>query len=151
MKCTEKGPYRGYFKNALGKTIPVYLTDVLHVPGIIVNLFSIAKCINKLGLHFQGTHKNLVLLAKVVRIDFEKQLTYGSGTLYASDITPTVKQIETTFAITEGAFAIINFDKFHSMMGHPHNAILKETAQTNKIQLTGVHHCPCTYCTETEI
>jgi hypothetical protein len=39
MKCTEKDTYRGYFKNALGKKIPVYLTDVLHVPGLYVKFF----------------------------------------------------------------------------------------------------------------
>jgi hypothetical protein len=82
MKCTEKGTYRGYLKNALGKKIPVYLTDGIHVPGLNVILFSITKCINKPGIQFQGTHKNLVLLVKGVRIDFEKQLTYGTGTLY---------------------------------------------------------------------
>jgi hypothetical protein len=151
MKCTEKGTYRGYFKKALGKKIPVYLTDVLHVPGLNVNLFSITKCINKAGKHFQGTHKNLVFLVNVIRIDFEKQLTYGTGTVYASDITPTVKQTETAYAITEGAFAIINFDKFHRMMGHPHNAPLKESAQANKIQLKGVHRRPCTHYTEAKI
>jgi hypothetical protein len=37
------------------------------------------------------------------------------------------------------------------MMGHPHNAVLKETAKANKIQLTGVHHRPCTHCTEAKI
>jgi hypothetical protein len=37
------------------------------------------------------------------------------------------------------------------MMGHPHNAVLKETALANKIQLTGVHHRPCTHCTEAKI
>jgi hypothetical protein len=151
MKCTEKGIYRGYLKNALGKNIPVYLTELLHVPGLNVNLFSITNCINKPGIQFQGTHKNLVLLVKGVRIAFQKQLTYGTGTLYASDITPTVKQTETVYAITEGAFAIINVDKFHSMMGHPHNAVLKETAHANKIQLTGVHHRLCTHCTEAKI
>jgi hypothetical protein len=72
MKSTEKGTYRGYFKNALGKPIKVYLTDVLHVTGLNVNLFSITKCIYKPGIQFQGTHKNLVLLLKGVRIDFEK-------------------------------------------------------------------------------
>jgi hypothetical protein len=145
MKCTEKSTYRGYFKNALGKKIPVYLSDVLHVPGLNVNLLSITKCINKPGKQFQGTHKRLVLVKKGVRIDFEKKLNYGTGTLYASDITPTAKQTETAYAITEGPFAIINFDKFHSMIGHSHNAILKETEQANKIQLTGVHHLPCTH------
>jgi hypothetical protein len=83
MKCTEKGTYRGNFKNDLGKKIPVYLTDVLHVPGLNDNLFSITMCINKPGIRFQGTQKNLVVLVKGVRIDFEKQLTYGTDTLYA--------------------------------------------------------------------
>jgi hypothetical protein len=90
-------------------------------------------------------------VGKGVRIDSEKQLTYVTGTLYASDITPTAKQTETAYAITEETFAIINFDKFHSMMGHPHNAFLQETAQENKIQLTGVHYRPCTNCTEAKI
>jgi hypothetical protein len=40
-----------------GKKIPVYLTDVLHAPGLNLNLFSITKCINKPGIQFQGTHK----------------------------------------------------------------------------------------------
>jgi hypothetical protein len=120
----------------------VYLTYVLYVPGLNVNLFSITKCINKTGIQFQGTQKNLVLLVKGVRIYFEKQLNYGTGTIYASVITPTSKQTENEYAITEGAFTIINFDKFHSMMGLPHNAVLKETVQANKIQLIGVYHRP---------
>jgi hypothetical protein len=64
MICTEKGTYRRYFKNDLGKKIPVYLTDVLYVPVLNVNLFSITKCINKPGMQFQGSPKNLVLLVK---------------------------------------------------------------------------------------
>jgi hypothetical protein len=117
MICTEKGTHREYFENTLGKKIPVYLTDVLDVLGLNGNLFSITKCIDKPGIQFQGTHKNLVLLVKGVKLDFEKEITYGTGTLYASNITPTVKQTESAYAITEGAFATINLDKFHSMMG----------------------------------
>jgi hypothetical protein len=91
LECSEKGTYRGYFKNCLQKLIPVYLTDVLHVTGLNVNLLSMTKCINKLGIEFRGTHKNFVVLVQGVRIDFEKQLEHGTGTIYASDITPTVK------------------------------------------------------------
>jgi hypothetical protein len=101
-----------------------------------------SKCISKPGIQFQGTHKNLVLVVKRVRIDFEKQSTYGTGSLYANDIIPTAKQTKIAYVITEGPFAIINFEKFHCMKGHPHNAVLKETAQSNKIQVTGAHHHP---------
>jgi hypothetical protein len=75
----------------------------------------------------------LVLLVQDVRIEFEKQLEYGTGTLYASDTIRTVHKQETAYDISEGSLAIINFDKFHSMMGHPHNGVLKETAKANKI------------------
>jgi hypothetical protein len=36
-------------------------------------------------------------------------------------------------------------------MGHPHNVTLKDTATANNIQLTVVHHCPCTHCTKAKI
>jgi hypothetical protein len=47
--------------------------------------------------------------------------------------------------------AIMNFDKFHRIMGHPHNAVLKETTKANKIQITGIHHHPWNHCTEAKI
>jgi hypothetical protein len=36
-------------------------------------------------------------------------------------------------------------------LGHPQNVTLKETAKANNIQLTGVHHRPCTHCAEAKI
>jgi hypothetical protein len=54
MKCTEKGTYIGYFKNALGKKIPVYLTDVLHVQGLNVNLFLYQSVLTNQGYSFKG-------------------------------------------------------------------------------------------------
>jgi hypothetical protein len=40
----------------------------------------------------------------------------------------------------------MTFDKFHSIMGHPKNAVLKETAKSHNIQLTDVHHRPYQHC-----
>jgi hypothetical protein len=45
----------------------------------------------------------------------------------------------------------LDFNKFHDILGHPHNVTLKETAKANNIQLTGVHHRPCTHCAEANI
>jgi hypothetical protein len=44
FQCTEKGIYRGFFKNKHRIDVPVILQDVLHVPWLAVNLLSITKC-----------------------------------------------------------------------------------------------------------
>jgi hypothetical protein len=55
-------------------------------------------------MEFKCTHQSLVLLVNVVRIDFAKQLMYGTEKLHASDITPTMNKVETAYAIvTEAA------------------------------------------------
>jgi hypothetical protein len=58
-------------------------------------------------------------------------LEHGSGKLYATNIVP---------FNTEAVYLTMDFDKFHSIMGHPNNAILKEMAKFNNIQLTSVLH-----------
>jgi hypothetical protein len=45
----------------------------------------------------------------------------------------------------------LDFNKFHDILGHPHNVTLKEAAKSNNIQLTGVHHRPLTRCAEAKI
>jgi hypothetical protein len=45
----------------------------------------------------------------------------------------------------------MEFNKFHNILGHPHNVTLKEKVKANNIQLTGVHHKPCTHCAEAKI
>jgi hypothetical protein len=51
----------------------------------------------------------------------------------------------------EVANLAMTFDKFHSTMGHPNNAVLNEAAKAHKIQLTDVHHRPCQHCTKAKI
>jgi hypothetical protein len=36
-------------------------------------------------------------------------------------------------------------------MGHPNNAVLKETTKDYNIQLTDVHHGPCQHCAKAKI
>jgi hypothetical protein len=45
----------------------------------------------------------------------------------------------------------MTFDKFHSLMGHPNNVVLKETARAHNIQLTDVHRRPCQHCANAKI
>jgi hypothetical protein len=38
FQCTEKGIFRGFFKNKHGQDVPKVLQDVLRVPWLAVNL-----------------------------------------------------------------------------------------------------------------
>jgi hypothetical protein len=67
---------------------------------------------------------------------------HGSGKLYATDIIT---------SNGEAAYLIMDFDKLHSVMGHPHNVTLKDTAKANNVQLTGGHHRPCSHCAKAKI
>jgi hypothetical protein len=73
------------------------------------------------------------------QIKFDKEIQHGTGKLFAIDIKP---------LSCEAAYLVLDFNKFHDILGHPQNVTLKETAKANNIQLTGVHHRPCTHCAE---
>jgi hypothetical protein len=138
VPCTEKGTYRSFLKNRFReKNIPICLQDVIYVLNLTFNLLSITKCISKHGVQFTAKNSRLFLNIKGTQVKFEKELMHGSGKLYAADIIP---------SNGEAAYLIMDFDKLHIVMGHPHNVTLKDTAKANNIQLTGVHHNPCSHC-----
>jgi hypothetical protein len=81
FQCTEKGIYRGFFKNKHGMNVPIVIQDVLNVPWLAVNLLSITKCISKQGVQFSANNRNLILcnneahIASVV-VHVTKALSY---------------------------------------------------------------------------
>jgi hypothetical protein len=134
--------FRGFFKEKHGKDAPIVLQDVLHVPWLVVNLLSITKCITKQGVQFSANNRNLFLTIHGTQIKFDKEIQHGTGKLFAIDI---------KLLSCEAACWILDFNKFHDIMGHPHNVALNETAKANNILSTGVHHRPCTHCAEAKI
>jgi hypothetical protein len=91
-------------------------------------------------LSFEGKHYK-----------FDKELIHVNGKFYAADIKPILKQYPMKQVSPEVANFAMNFDKFHSLMGHPNNAVLKETAKAHNIQLTDIHHRPCQHCAQAKI
>jgi hypothetical protein len=65
------------------------------------------------------------------QIKLSTELQHGSGKLFAIDIKT---------QSCEAAYLILDFSKFHIILGHPHNVTLKETAQANNIPLKGIHN-----------
>jgi hypothetical protein len=88
FQCTEKGIYRGFFKNKHGNDVPIVLQDVLCVPWLAVNLLSITKCITRQGVQFSANNRNLFLSIRGTQINFDKEIKHGTGKLFTIDIQP---------------------------------------------------------------
>jgi hypothetical protein len=96
----------------------------LHVPCLEVNLLSITICITKQGVQFIANNRILLLSLHGTKIKFNKEILHGTGNLFAIDIKPLT---------SEAAYLILDFNKFHIILRHPHNVTLKETAKSNTI------------------
>jgi hypothetical protein len=51
----------------------------------------------------------------------------------------------------EAANLSMTFARFNSLMGHPNNTVLTETAKAHNFQLRDVHHRPCQHCAKAKI
>jgi hypothetical protein len=111
----------------------------LHVPWLAVNFLSITKCVTKQGVQFSSNNKNLFLSISGTQIMFDKDFQQK---LFAIDIKP---------LRCEAAYLVLDFNKLHDILVHPHNVTLKEAAKSNNIQLTGVHPRPFTHGAEAKI
>jgi hypothetical protein len=123
----------------------------LYVPGLNVNLLSVTQCLRFPGVIFGGDSDVWGLSFGEKHYKFDEELIHGNGKLYAADIKPILKQYPMKQVSPEGANLAMTFDKFHSLMGHPNNAVLKEAAKAHKIQLTDVNHRPCQHCAKAKI
>jgi Reverse transcriptase (RNA-dependent DNA polymerase) len=141
---TKKGTYRGYGFDHKNNKILFTLEDVLCVPKLGVNLLSITKCTSNPNLSFQSNSKGSIL--KFQRegrfMKFDIKLEHGTGILYATNLVPYEK---------ETANLVMNFSKLHSLLGHPNDATLKQTAKHNGFTLVNVPEGPCKYCVKAKI
>jgi hypothetical protein len=88
----------------------------LHVHWLAVNLLSITKCSTKQGVLFSANNKHLFLSISGTQIKFGEEIQHGTGKLFAIDIKP---------LSCEAAYLVSDFNKFHDILGHPHNVTLK--------------------------
>jgi hypothetical protein len=72
-------------------------------------------CISKHGVQFTANNSRFFLNIKGTQIKFEKELMHGSGNLSSNG---------------EAAYLIMDFDKLHSVMVHPHNGTIKDHGQS---------------------
>jgi hypothetical protein len=67
-------------------------------------------------------------------MNFDIKLEHGTGILYATNLVPYEK---------ETSNVVMEFTKLHSILGHPNNATLQETAKQMDITLVNEPQGPC--------
>jgi hypothetical protein len=117
-----------------------WLSDVLVVPDLWVNLLSITKAIEQPEIKL-GSHDGLITLTTTNdTITFDKVIKNGSGKLLGLDIVP---RAGVAHVITDNA--LMEYDQVHEILGHPHQAVVKATATKMGIKLKGIEHT-CSNC-----
>ena len=131
------GTYHGYITNNKEEKQKIVLTDVLVSFEIIENLFSLTKALkNGAGLINEGEvigiKKNNTILK------FDKRITSGNGYLMGCEIEPETvkKQLNETAAVAKN-ITKIDVNTFHKMLGHPSEAITRNTAKDLNYDLNG--------------
>ena len=137
MKSIGSGTYKGKHTNKDGKEIIITLQNVLVVPKLWINLFSITK-VTELG----GTvlcEKDLITVKmKTETLHFTTTLNHGDGSILATDILP-------LHNIASVVLPKQQYDYVHKALGHPHKQKTIDTARYYNINMTEQSH-PCVDC-----
>jgi hypothetical protein len=88
MHSVAKGTYKGIVVQKNGDTIAITLEDVLYVPDLWVNLFSLTRAISKPNVYLGNIGNLITLNVNAEEIIFDKVLPSGNGRLLAVDILP---------------------------------------------------------------
>jgi hypothetical protein len=115
----KRGKYKGKIVQKDGTTMELSLKDVLYVPGLLVNLFSITKAIEHPKVSLGSDGDLIKLLVGKKSILFDQVIETGKGRLLGVKFLPASEFVQVTQEESR-----MEIDKFHSMLGHPNEQIV---------------------------
>ena len=120
-----------------GTAVEVVLQDYKWVPGLVVNLFSITKSLDK-GWDIRNKGKFLYLKKNGVKIVFDQRLSTDKGSILGVEMIPRVKSAaESVAMLAMDRGQNIDIMKFHGIIGHANEITTKKTASFYGLTLTG--------------
>ena len=129
---TDKGKFKGTVVQRDGTQTEIELLDVLLVPKLWTNLFSITRAIDNPNIGLGKTDDNLIKLIPKNRkpIIFDKVISTGKsgGRLLAMDIVP---------ACEHCALSTCSPTYMHNILNHANEKVVKATAKKLNIKLIG--------------
>ena len=142
MWSAKKGTYKGTVLQQDGSTMDVVLSDVLYVPKLWVNLFSLTRVLQNPNIKLSNV-KDLIKL----EIGTDKQMIFDKvfksgkdGQLLGVTIQPSQQEqvhLHQTNTIT--------YQQLHEKLGHANSQVVKHTAKTMGIEITDKEE-PCVHC-----
>ena len=84
----QKGTFKGHVVNEDGIQFTVTMDDVLYVPDLIMNLFSLTKTMKNTSIGLERVGHSLALNIDNNKLVFDKEIKGGSGNLMGIDIYP---------------------------------------------------------------
>ena len=119
-----KGTFKGQILYPKGVLFSVTMDNVLYVPDLMMNLFSLTKTLKNTKIGVERINQHLALIIDGNKLVFNKEVKGGSGVLHGVDIFPISDD-----QLKEHATIIISHEILHGKLGHPHKAVVTATAK----------------------
>jgi hypothetical protein len=124
-----------------GILFSVTMADVLYVPELMMNLFSLTKTLQNTQICFERIGKYMAFTINGNKLVFNKEVKGGSRVLLGVDIFPISND-----KLVEHAAAIISHERLHEKLGHPHQTIVTETSKKYGWNIKLPTDATCTSC-----
>jgi hypothetical protein len=136
------GTFKGKVIQGNGTIMDLVLHDVLYVPDLYINLFSLTKVLNNRDIDIKKEKNTLAIIFNNKKIIFDKHIPVGKGRLIGIEIFAKDGNNHQT--------AMLSYTELHDILGHPHEKVLKATAKKYKIALSG-RMTPCDDCARAKL
>lgn len=136
MYSEKIGTYHGKVIQKDGTTYDIVLDDVLYIPELYINLFSLTKVLNNSQVDLKKEQNTIALTYFKHKILFDRIVTVGKGRLLGVDIVPNAVNFNTAF---------VTYTDLHERLGHPNEWVVRQTTRHYKIPISGVAS-PCENC-----
>jgi hypothetical protein len=136
-----KGTYHGLVTQEGGRTVCITLEDVLYIPDLYINLFSMTKVLTNPSIDIKKEKGTIAfIINKHKKILFDKIIPVGKGMLIGVDIFPLIENLHT---------AIVDYQALRERLGHANDMKVAATAKQLGIKYTGQPR-PCEHCAQTK-
>lgn len=126
MEATKRGRYKGTVMQADGSETAISM-DVLYVPDLWINLFSITAALSK-GASLSNDKDVILVTYQDKQLKFDRKSSTGSGHTMGVLIKPTISDEHASLS-TSQITKRIDVNVMHSLLGHPSEAKTRATCK----------------------